>query len=129
MTKAEIVEAISEDKMMPFIQPDQLVNIVDFVIKNYKPSLPSNLDEAAEKSTEEYVYNEGGPFPGTTGVSFKNGFKAGAEWMAGQGVIIEGRIAEGHREGYPALCLPTNMDNRYSVFEPGDKVVVQIRKK
>ena len=47
MTREEIIEAISDDKMMPFIQTDQLANIVDFVIKNYKPSLPSNLDEAA----------------------------------------------------------------------------------
>ena len=48
------------------------------------PEPPSNLDEAAEKATEKYVYNDGGPFPHTTGVSFLNGFKAGAEWMAGQ---------------------------------------------
>ena len=54
-----------------------------------KPSLPSNLDEAAEKATREYVYNEGGPFPGTTGVSFINGFKAGAEWKDEQFQNIE----------------------------------------
>ncbi len=46
--REEIIQAISDDKMMPFIQPEQLAEIVDFVIKNYKPSLPSNLDEAAE---------------------------------------------------------------------------------
>lgn len=46
MTKEEIIQAISDDKMMPFIQPEPLAEIVDFVIKNYKPSLPSNLDES-----------------------------------------------------------------------------------
>lgn len=58
-------------------------NFIDS-LKQKQPSLPSNLDEAAEKATEEYVYKEGGPFPGTTGVSFINGFKAGAKWMAEQ---------------------------------------------
>ena len=58
-----------------------------------QPSLPSDLDEAAEKATEKYVYNDGGPFPHTTGVSFLNGFKAGAEWMARQGVSLSHLIA------------------------------------
>lgn len=38
MTKEEIIQAISDDDMMPFIQPDQLANIVNFVINNYNPS-------------------------------------------------------------------------------------------
>ena len=58
-----------------------LRSVLESAIKYLEPSLPSNLDEAAEKATGEYVYNDGGPFPGTTGVSFKNGFKSGAEWM------------------------------------------------
>lgn len=41
MTKEEIIQAIVDDKTMPFIQPEQLSGIVDFVIKNYKPSLPT----------------------------------------------------------------------------------------
>lgn len=38
MTKEEIIQAILDDEMMPFIQPDQLANIVNFVINNYNPS-------------------------------------------------------------------------------------------
>lgn len=49
MTKEEIIEALQDDKMMPFIQPDHLAQIVDFVIKNYHPSLPPNLDGAADE--------------------------------------------------------------------------------
>ena len=49
MTQEEIIQAISDDKMAPFIQPEQLAQIVAFVIENYRPSLLSNLDEAAEE--------------------------------------------------------------------------------
>lgn len=45
MTKEEIIQAISDDKMMPFIQPEQLAQIVEFVINNYRPSLPSDADD------------------------------------------------------------------------------------
>jgi len=33
MKREEIIQAIAEDKMMPFIQPGQLAQIVDFVIE------------------------------------------------------------------------------------------------
>ena len=65
----------------PFIR-DKHIPYPNKVCKDYiysvmkaqeQPSLPPNLDEAAEKATGEYVYNEGGPFSGTTGVSFING--------------------------------------------------------
>jgi hypothetical protein len=36
MTREEIINALQDDKMMPFIQPDQLAKIVDFVIENYE---------------------------------------------------------------------------------------------
>lgn len=81
MTKEEIIQAITDDKMMPFIQPEQLAEIVDFVIKNYKPSLPSNLDGAAWKYAmlnPDYQMNR------------LESFKAGAEWMAGQFVLVGG---------------------------------------
>lgn len=57
MTKEEIIEAIADDDMMPFIQPEQLAGIVDFVVKNYQPSLPFDLDEAAEKYSENILAN------------------------------------------------------------------------
>ena len=85
MTKEEIIQAISDDKMMPFIQSEQLAGIVDFVIKNYNPSIPSNLDEAAEESAKRWRKNPDGSE--SREMLFQphiRGFKAGAEWMAGQ---------------------------------------------
>lgn len=84
MTKEELIQAISDDKMMPFIQPEQLAGIVDFVIKNYKPSLPSNLDEAADAYSENILANGEDMFD-----AIADGFRAGAEWMAGQGVSMQ----------------------------------------
>ena len=84
MTKEEIISAISEDKMMPFIQPEQLAGIVDFVIKNYKPSLFSNLDEAADNYAENILANGEDMFD-----AIADAFKAGAVWKAGLGKAFE----------------------------------------
>lgn len=132
MTREEILEAISNDKMMPFLQPEQLAGIVDFVLKNYQPSLPSNLDEAAE----EYAYNnwedndyhtgasEGLPFD-AIGHTEKC-FKAGAEWMAGQGITKEAVIGMATEE--ISINVSQQTLDKLDLC-PGDKVVVQIRKK
>ena len=42
MKREEIIQAIAEDKMMPFIQPGQLAQIVDFVIENYQQPMPNS---------------------------------------------------------------------------------------
>ena len=102
-------------------------------------SLPSNLDEAAE----EYAYNnwedndyhtgasEGLPFD-AIGHTEKC-FKAGAEWMAGQGVKLHGRILPG---AYGNLYIESDYFNRgykglnYKFSESNDvDMFVQIRKK
>ena len=86
MTREEILEAIADDKTMPFIQPEQLAEIVDFVIKNYKPSLPSDLDKAAHsyawEKQEHHIDFDGDEYL-DYGPRY-DAFKAGAEWMAGQ---------------------------------------------
>ena len=81
MTCEEIIQAISDDKMMPFIQPGQVAGIVDFVIKNYQPSLPSDLDEAAF-SYENDLWESGFKECGYSPQEVSDAFKAGAEWMA-----------------------------------------------
>ena len=114
MTKEEIIQAITDDKMMPFIQSEQLAGIVDFVIKNYKPSLPSNLDEAANNCTYcEHAYT-------------RESFKEGAEWMAGQGVTKETVIGMATEE--ISINVSRQTLDKLDLC-PGDKVVVQIRKK
>lgn len=62
-----------------------------------QPSLPSNLDEAAEETAKKYYcsclekHNETGICDGCENVKLT--FKAGAEWMAGQGVSLSHLIA------------------------------------
>lgn len=101
-------------------------DFTDMVSKE-QPSLPSNLDEAAE----EYAYNnwedndyhtgasEGLPF-NAIGHTEKC-FKAGAEWMARQGVILNLSIDEFSCGAYNA-CVEQGLTSE-------DDVIVQIRKK
>ena len=134
MTREEILQAISDDKMMPYIQPEQLVQIVAFVINNYRPSLPSDLDEAAEecvKTTSVKVWGKIDPKKdlkgymarANYGTGLLDGFKAGAEWMAGQGASFNTKV--GWIDGPTILDWP---DNILDKFEMGDEVIVQIRK-
>ena len=90
------------------------------LVRKYQPSLHSNLDEAAEDSWAVYEYRESPR--GLYSTCYVDGFKAGAEWMAGQGETVEGYIA-GTNEVAAILAIPRKEHNK------GDKVVVQIRKK
>ena len=64
-----------------------------------QPSLPSNLDEAAEENSKNYYcsclenHNETGICDGCENV--KLAFKAGAEWMAGQGQTFGAHVDNG----------------------------------
>lgn len=95
MTKEKIIQAISDDKMMPFIQPEQLAGIVDFVIKNYNTSLPTDLDEAAEKYAIQGHENH-------TNVNYINtyiegkriGFIAGAQYAAPRWISVDEKLPE-----------------------------------
>lgn len=52
-----------------------------------QPSLPSDLDEAAEDLSLKYsIELEECGITASDSVHYRTGFKAGAEWMAGQGV-------------------------------------------
>lgn len=136
MTREEILEAITDDKMMPFIQQDQLANIVDFVIKNSQPSHPSNLDEAAHN----HAANNGGRWlTDDIGIKcfvfnpqeVKDAFKAGAEWMAGQGgTVTDAHVIELNEDkGLNWLQMTENqLCDALKDFNIGDKVIVQIRK-
>lgn len=99
-------------------------------LQQEQPSLPSNLDEAANNygvdirlgyprvmdETDRYIYNA---------------FKAGAKWMAEQGVTREVEVKE-DAGGYPYIDKHFELydyDKDEPLFKAGDKVVVQIRKK
>lgn len=92
MTKEEIIQAIFDDKMMPFIQPEQLAQIVEFVINNYRPSLPADLDDAAEEHANRCYTRSAS---GERIAACKYDFIAGAEYQRKQDQsLIE--LAEDH---------------------------------
>lgn len=94
-----------------------------------KNSFPSNLYEAAEEyaytNWESDDYHEGAgeglPFD-AIGYAAKC-FKAGAEWMAGQGETIEGEILTTSDYGWENIRIPKKL------YPLGTKVTIQIRKK
>lgn len=82
-----------------------------------QPSLPDNLDEAAE----EFGKRQGielAPFA-------KKFFKRGAEWLAGEGYTFETIMQEDDVDE----LVPTCPDMRNNGYSEGDKVIVQIRNK
>ena len=123
MTQEEIIQAISDDKMMPFIQPEQLAQIVDFVIKNYKPSLPSNLDEVVITQMEEDGDLDHFVRKGIYEIALKYA-RLGAEWMAGQGISISGKVGI-----YGIDVESITEELRKAGFKLGEEVILQIRKK
>ena len=91
-------------------------------------SLPSNLDEAAEKYSENILANNE-----DLQDAIEDAFKSGAEWMAVQGVKLHGRILPG---AYGNLYIESDYFNRgykglnYKFSESNDvDMFVQIRKK
>ena len=124
MTREEAIENI---KLIRFIaaltNENSFKEALDMAIEALsQPSLPSNLDEAA---IQAHIRLEEGE-----GLSFLNIFKAGAEWMAEQGVSVDSKIS---KLVDCAWVTPINekqfMQDVCDNFISGDEVIVQIRKK
>jgi len=82
-------------------------------------SPPSNLDEAAE----EFYPDFSDSIASKAAVdSMRDAFKAGAEWMAGQGMIVKGLLYGGN------LGIPDNIPEEFYI-DKQEEVIVQIRKK
>ena len=111
-------------------------------LQREQPSLPSNIDEAAGKYANKEFPDE--PSCGQWGTGdyeppvdmeypreiAKDAFKAGAEWMAGQGYSQEETVEDKCLEvGYGVLPGISPIINLPDSFKPGEKVIVQIRKK
>lgn len=99
-----------------------------------QPPLPSDLDEAAEETAKKYYcsclekHNETGICDGCENV--KLSFKASAEWLAKQGHSQEEIVEDKTLElGYGTLSGIDPIINLSDSFKPGDKVIVQVRKK
>lgn len=80
------------------------------------PSLPSDLDEAAEKYCSANT---------PLGATCRACFRDGAEWMAGQGYTFETIMQEDDVDELVPTC-PDMYNHGYSC---SDKVIIQIRKK
>lgn len=96
------------------------------------PSLPSEIDEAALKELQVYLPQGNGP----DGICYFIApqmlamYKAGTEWMAEQGVSMEYEVEDKCLElGYGSLPGLDPIINLPDSFKPGDKVIIQIRKK
>ena len=105
---------------------DKLLSFIDSLHQE-QASLPDNLDEAAN----DYGVNIRKGYPRVMDETDKyiyNAFKAGAEWMAGQGVTVNGSIEEISDGTYKTVDIfAQELDD---VWTDGDcEVIIQIRKK
>ena len=101
-----------------------------------QPSLPSNLDEAAEEIASDIAPTYPDVGWDECFEKIKEGIKAGAEWMAGQGETIEKTVGQLEHmlagntfftHGFEIDELDVPFLNSKEVGY-GDKVIVQIRK-
>ena len=87
-----------------------------------QPFIPSNLDKAAEDSWAVYEYRESPK--GLYSTCYVDGFKAGAEWMAGQGETLNSLI---WRDEDDKLFIDAFVDE--NKFKMAENVTIQVRKK
>jgi hypothetical protein len=128
MDKEEAKEYLDNyRKMYAELAPESFLEALDIMLN--EPSLPSNLDEAVNGvmpisygSLEVDCY--GGSEPVYSREQMVEMFKAGAEWMAGQGASFNTKV--GWIDGPTVLDWP---DDILDKFKMGDEVIVQIRKK
>lgn len=97
-----------------------LVKVAEHLYDLLYTSIPSDLDEAARGYADESCFDD----PEFTATMLA--FKAGAEWMAGQGYTTEKKVDRTPLNGPAGICLNLH---EYDGFKLGDKVIVQIRKK
>ena len=150
--KAEIERLKKE--LTEYSAQEGLDYIESYINSIQQPSLPPNLDEAAEahrrkvyigdrdmcqlvresfKAGAEYQYQKDrAEFAKLKAkewqIGYDEGRKAGAEWMAGQGVTIDGQIT---KVGENCWCDldDAKVDSALQVFNNEEEVIVQIRKK
>lgn len=89
-----------------------------------KPSIPSNLDEAAEKFARDDAARMWDIENKTEEEIVIAAFKAGAELMAGQGISMLGRVGI-----YGVDVESITKELREAGFNLGEEIVLQIRKK
>lgn len=86
------------------------------LLRKLQKEQPDGLDEAAKEYARNYI-----PFDQCDIRDILRVFKAGAKWMAGQGVTVKGLQYGGN------LGIPDIPEEFYT--DKQEKVIVQIRKK
>jgi len=134
MTKEEAIENLKLIRLNAAMTgAESFKEALDLAIVSLsQPSLPSSLDEAAEAYRRKVYCGDSEMCQ-----FIREVFKAGAEWMAGQGVTVKkkiGKIDDGVNQ-IPTYCNGfeiTELDVSFLNSKEcgyGDEVIVQIRKK
>ena len=149
MTREEQIVEYANSFKGKGIESDELKEIVRLAIIDgakwadahpQKPSLPSNLDEAEfeyAQSLDEMPANQ------EEEIIIYDAFKAGAEWMAGQGICIPAHIFMpceikdvyyNSKGEYPAAIHPDCggslvLERYLKDFKHNEEVIMQIRRK
>ena len=127
MTKEEALTIINHIDRN--ILTDEECYVVDNIFELVAPSLPTNIDEAAHsyawEKQEHHIDFDGDEYL-DYGPRY-DAFEAGAEWMAKQGVISEGKVFTSAFTSY--VKTPGIEKLLKDAFPEDTEVIVQIRKK
>lgn len=93
-------------------------------IVGVKPSLPSDLNEAAEEIASDIAPTHPDIGWDECFDKIKDGIKAGVEWVAGQGVSMLGKVGI-----YGVDVESITKELREAGFNLGEEIILQIRKK
>ena len=128
MTREQIINqyiSVYEGHAMEKEELEIMLNgFADDIVNNLQPSLPDNLDEAAE----EYLKYHKLETASIRKLSMYRSlaFKAGAEWMAGKGYTVDGivicdkELTRGYKD--IVMSIPDEL-------KVDDEVTIQIRKR
>ena len=100
---------------------DEFNEALEIAYSALDSSLPSNLDEAAEKYSENILANNE-----DLQDAIEDAFKAGAEWMAGQGKSTVAKIGLSTKK---VRCTISEKTLDSLGVRADDEIVIQARKK
>lgn len=116
MTREDVIEILA--RFVIGAKPCSQREIIDACASAYgmlkeQPSIPSNIDEVAQKVEDYYDVGEEHGYLCCYRGDIKNAFKAGAEWMAGQFQKIEGELVDWYSspEGKDYCCGVKTIDS------------------
>ena len=121
--KAEVERRIKENERVGFLNnANELASLLPF-IESLDREQHQELDEAAEKCESYYDVGDEQGYLYTHKGDIADAFRAGARWIAEQ---VETYEVEVIKNGINGVCT---IQHSVDSFKPGDKVIVQIRKK